>query len=174
MSDMASNSTTFLIERLDRHRVPRDALISIDIRLIDRLERHAFPLYKTVGSNAVDLHADISVAMLIPPHSRRLIPTGIAIHIKDPGVCGLVLGRSGLGLHHGIRPCQGAGLIDSDYTGEIKVPLTNDDDTDFTVEPGDRIAQLLFLSTPTAVFHVKQSLQETERGDGGFGSTGVQ
>lgn len=121
----------------------------------------------------MDLRAYIEEAITLAPGQRSLIKTGLAINMMDPGLVAIVASRSGLSLKHGIRVAQGIGVIDADYHGEIGVILANDGDKPYRVEPGERIAQLMFQ--PVVQVHldyVDQFSTETERGEGGFGSTG--
>lgn len=130
------------------------------------------PFYATPGSAAMDLHACIDEAVVIPASGRRVIPTGIAIALPDPGYVALVFARSGLGIKHGIAPANCVGVIDSDYRGEIMVGLQNSGDADFSIQPGDRIAQLMITPVVQASIQMVDTLDETQRGAGGFGSTG--
>lgn len=129
------------------------------------------PEYATRGSAGMDLSAAIEKAVMVPAGGRMLIPTGVAMQIPE-GYGGFVFPRSGLSFKKGISMCNCVGVIDSDYTGEIKVAVHNISQEDYTINPGDRIAQLVFLSVPQAELIPCESLDETERGDGGFGSTG--
>jgi len=131
------------------------------------------PFYATPGSAAMDLHACIDEAAVIPAGGRKVIPTGIAIALPSAGYVALVYARSGLGIKHGIAPANCVGVIDSDYRGEILVGLQNSGDTDFTVQPGDRIAQLMIAPVLQADIRMVDDLDETQRGTGGFGSTGT-
>ena len=130
------------------------------------------PFYATPGSAAMDLHACVDEAVTIPAGQRRTIPTGIAIALPSADYVALVYARSGLGIKHGIAPANCVGVIDSDYRGEIIVALTNLSDTDYTIQPGDRVAQLVIMPVTQADINVVDELDETERGAGGFGSTG--
>ena len=131
------------------------------------------PLRATPGSAGLDLRAAIDGPMILPPGGRRLISAGIAVDIRDSGVVGVVASRSGLSLKHGIRVAQGIGVIDSDYHGEIGVILANDGTDPYTVSPGDRIAQLLFMPVLLVdLIPVESFEEETLRGTGGFGHTG--
>ena len=131
------------------------------------------PTYATDGSAAMDLRACISNPVMIQPGHRAFVETGIAINMMDPGLVAIVASRSGLSLKHGVRVAQGIGVIDADYHGEICVILANDGDKPYCVEPGDRIAQLMFQPViQVALHYVEQFSSETERGAGGFGSTG--
>lgn len=133
------------------------------------------PTYATPGSAAVDLQAALTQSELLWPGDSILIPTGFAIHIEDPSVAGLVLPRSGLGHKHGIVLGNTIGLIDSDYQGEIMVSLFNRNTHGqaFTIEPGAKIAQLLFITVQKVEFEVVNEFTLSERGENGFGSTGV-
>ena len=130
------------------------------------------PFYATPGSAAMDLHACIDEAVVIPAGGRKVIPTGIAIALPSAEYVALVFARSGLGIKHGIALSNGVGVIDSDYRGEIRVGLTNLSDTPYTVQPGDRIAQLAVMPVVQAELERVDSLDDTGRGTGGFGSTG--
>ena len=130
------------------------------------------PFYATPGSAAMDLHACIDEAVVIPAGGRSMIPTGLAIALPSPDYVALVYARSGLGIKHGVAPANCVGVIDSDYRGEIMVGLQNSGDSDFTVRPGDRIAQLMIAPVIRANLQVVEELDETARGTGGFGSTG--
>lgn len=134
------------------------------------------PQYATDGSAAVDLRAALpeGETVTLRPGERKLIPTGIAIAPETRGVVAIVAARSGLGIKKGISLSNGIGVIDSDYRGEIGVGLINHGDEDFTVYRGDRIAQLFFVPVLHASFLVSETLDETERGEGGFGHTGVK
>ncbi len=130
------------------------------------------PQYATVGAAAMDLTAQISEPVTINPRQLVSIPTGIAIALPSADYVALVFARSGLGVKHGISLSNGVGVIDSDYRGEIKVGLTNLSDTPYTVQPGDRVAQLAVMPIVQANIVPVTELDETGRGTGGFGSTG--
>lgn len=130
------------------------------------------PSYATPGSAGMDLHACVKEPIVIKPRQIYNIPTGIAIHINDSNVGGFVFPRSGLASKHGISLVNAVGVIDSDYVGEIICPMINLSETDYTVNPGDRIAQIVFLPVYCANLILTDELQSTERGTGGFGSTG--
>lgn len=132
----------------------------------------AVPRYATAGAAACDLTAAIAEPLTIPKGESRSVPTGIAISMEAENVVAIVCARSGLAFKHGLSLVNGIGVIDRDYRGEIGVGIKNDGPADYTVTPGERIAQLLFLPYRTADFTVVTSLDETERGAGGFGSTG--
>ena len=131
------------------------------------------PYYATPGSAAMDLHACLEEAVTIPARGRTVIPTGIAIALPSPGYVALVFARSGLGIKHGVAPSNCVGVIDSDYRGEVMVGLQNSGETDFTIQPGDRIAQLMVVPVVQAQVRMVDQLDETQRGTGGFGSTGT-
>ena len=130
------------------------------------------PFYASAGAAAMDLHACMDEEAVIPAGGRTVIPTGIAIALPSPDYVALVFARSGLGIKHGIAPANCVGVIDSDYRGEILVGLQNSGDTDFTVRPGDRIAQLMITPVVQATIQMVDNLDQTQRGAGGFGSTG--
>ena len=130
------------------------------------------PYYATPGAAAMDLHACMDEAVTIPAGERKVIPTGLAIALPDAGWVALVFARSGLGIKHGIALSNGVGVIDSDYRGELRVGLTNLSDTPYTVQPGDRVAQLMVVPVARACVLELDELPATQRGAGGFGSTG--
>lgn len=133
------------------------------------------PEYATADAAAVDLRAATEGEEIrIPAGERRMIPTGIAIEPMRPDVAAIVAARSGLGCKKGITLANGIGVIDADYRGEIAVTLLNTSDEDFIVRDGDRVAQMMFLPVLHGIFDVVDSLDETARGEGGFGSTGVK
>ena len=130
------------------------------------------PERATAGSAGADLHALLDEVLTIPPGGRAAVPTGIAIGLPSPETVGLVFARSGLGIKHGVVPGNCVGVIDSDYRGEIMVGLYNSGESEYTVQPGDRIAQLMVTPVVQADVELVDELDETERGAGGFGSTG--
>lgn len=130
------------------------------------------PFYASAGAAAMDLHACTDEAVTIPAGGRRVIPTGIAIALPSADYVALVFARSGLGIKHGIAPANCVGVIDSDYRGEIMVGLHNASDVDYTIQPGDRIAQLMLTPVVQATVTLVDELDNTARGSGGFGSTG--
>lgn len=148
----------------------------IDVKILDSRIGTEFPLpaYATEGSAGLDLRACVDGPLVIGPGETKLIETGIAIHIGDPGLAATILPRSGLGHKHGIVLGNLVGLIDSDYQGPLMVSCWNRGSEVFTVEAGDRIAQLVFLPVVQAEFNVVSSFDETERGEGGFGHSGKQ
>ncbi|MEK9767748.1 MAG: dUTP diphosphatase [Betaproteobacteria bacterium] len=131
------------------------------------------PRQTTEGSAAIDLRACIDKKKVLKPGETLLIPTGIAVFIKDPNFAGIILPRSGLGHKHGIVLGNLVGLIDSDYQGELMVSLWNRGSQDFTIDVGDRIAQFMIIPITLFEFDVVESFDETERGAGGFGHSGV-
>lgn len=131
-----------------------------------------FPAYATPGSAGMDLRACIDAPVTIPAGGRGMIPTGLAIALPGPEWVALVYARSGLAIKHGLAPANCVGVIDSDYRGEVVVGLLNSSREDYTVEPGERVAQLVIMPVTQARISVVDSLDETERGAGGFGSTG--
>lgn len=133
------------------------------------------PSYATVGSAGLDLRACIDEEILVAPGQRVKVPTGIAIQIGDANIVGLIFARSGNAWKHGITLTNAVGVIDSDYIGEIQVLLTNTDEANpFIIRKGDRIAQLVFMPVYQADLEVVEELEATERGTGGFGSTGIK
>ncbi len=130
------------------------------------------PAYETKGSAGVDLQACVEKSVVLKPMERILIPTGISVELPE-GYEAQVRARSGLAIKHGISLVNGIGTIDSDYRGEIKVILINLGDKEFTISNGDRIAQMVFIRHEQAEFELVEELNETERGSGGFGHTGV-
>lgn len=132
-----------------------------------------FPYYASAGAAAMDLHACIDEPVILKAGQRTMIPTGIAIALPDAGYVALVFARSGLGIKKGICLSNGVGVIDSDYRGEISVGLLNTGDTDYTVNPAERIAQLAIMPVVQAELEQVEELDDTRRGAGGFGSTGV-
>ena len=130
------------------------------------------PFYASAGAAAMDLHACVDQPVVIPAGGRAVIPTGIAIALPSADYVALIFARSGLGIKHGIAPANCVGVIDSDYRGEIMVGLQNSGDTDYTVQPADRIAQLMITPVIQAHISLVEELDDTARGAGGFGSTG--
>lgn len=132
------------------------------------------PAYATPGSAGLDLIANLSESVTLEPGERVKIPTGIAIALPSRFFVGLVFARSGLATKAGITMANGVGVIDSDYTGEIICPLLNIGQSNYSIEPGDRIAQLVICPIVQAHFQLVEELEGTERGRGGFGSTGIR
>ena len=144
----------------------------LGVRILLLREGASVPRYATEGAAACDLTAAIPAPVTIPKGESRSIPTGIAISMEEDGVVAIVCARSGLAFKHGLSLVNGIGVIDRDFRGEIAVGIRNDGSEDYTVTPGERIAQLMFLPYRTALFKPVTALDETERGAGGFGSTG--
>ncbi|MGL4898665.1 MAG: dUTP diphosphatase, partial [Shewanella sp.] len=132
------------------------------------------PAYATPGSAGMDLRAMIDTTMTIAPGETRLIPTGIAIHVADPGLAAVILPRSGLGHKQGIVLGNLVGLIDSDYQGPLMVSCWNRSNTPFTLEIGDRLAQLVFVPVVQAQFKLVDEFDSSDRGEGGFGHSGTK
>ncbi len=147
-------------------------LSPIDLKVLDpRMAAH-LPAYATPGSAGLDLRACLDAALVIEPGQTVLIPTGLAIHIADPGLAALILPRSGLGHKHGIVLGNLVGLIDSDYQGPLMVSCWNRGQTAFTLEPMERLAQLVIVPVLQAQFRQVDDFGASQRGEGGFGSTG--
>ena len=144
----------------------------IDIRVLDPRLKDRLPAYATSGSAGLDLRACIEHVMTIQPGEAHLIPTGIAMHLADPGLAALVLPRSGLGHKHGIVMGNLVGLIDSDYQGQIFVSCWNRGQAPFLLNPMERIAQLVVVPVVQVGFNVVDDFEQSERGANGFGSTG--
>lgn len=149
---------------------------SIELKILDSRIGSEFPLpaYATPGSAGMDLRAMIDTTMTIAPGETQLIPTGIAIHVADPGLAAVILPRSGLGHKHGIVLGNLVGLIDSDYQGPLMVSCWNRSDTPFTLEIGDRLAQLVFVPVVQAQFKLVDEFDSSDRGEGGFGHSGTK
>ncbi|MDB4040391.1 dUTP diphosphatase [Methylophilaceae bacterium] len=146
--------------------------ISIDYKVLNPLVKDHLPSYASKGSAGLDLRACIEHVQTLNPGETFLIPTGISIYIKDPNYAAVILPRSGLGHKHGIVLGNLVGLIDSDYQGELLVSCWNRSENAFLINPLERIAQLVILPVIQANFNKVEQFPETERGEGGFGSTG--
>jgi dUTP pyrophosphatase len=144
----------------------------IDVRVLDARLRDAPPQYASAGAAGLDLRACIEAPLELRPGRSALVPSGIAIHLADPGLAALVLPRSGLGHKHGIVLGNLVGLIDSDYQGEIKVSLWNRSAEPYTLQPLERVAQLIVIPVLQVALNVVEAFAASERGAGGFGSTG--
>lgn len=144
----------------------------VDLRVLDERIRPHLPAYATAGSAGLDLRACIDAPVTLAPGQTVLVPTGIAIHIGDPGLAALVLPRSGLGHKHGIVLGNLVGLIDSDYQGQLMVSCWNRGRDAFTLQPLDRLAQLVLVPVVQAAFREVADFAESARAAGGFGSTG--
>ena len=147
-------------------------MTTIDIRVLDARLADQLPAYATPGSAGLDLRACIDAPLVLEPGDTQLIPTGLAIHIGDPNLAAMILPRSGLGHKHGIVLGNLVGLIDSDYQGPLMVSCWNRSATAFTVEPMERIAQLMIVPVVQASFRVVDAFGASDRGTSGFGSTG--
>ena len=145
---------------------------TIDVKILDPRMRENLPGYATAGAAGLDLRACIDVPLLLAPGDVQLISSGLAIHIGDPAYAAIILPRSGLGAKHGIVLGNLVGLIDSDYQGELKVSLWNRGNAAFTIQPLDRIAQLVVIPVLQLRLNVVDEFTHSERGTGGFGSTG--
>lgn len=145
---------------------------TIDLRILDERIRAHLPAYATPGSAGLDLRACLDAPVTLAPGDTTLVPTGISIHIADPGLAALILPRSGLGHKHGIVLGNLVGLIDSDYQGPLMVSCWNRGTAAFTLNPMERLAQLVIVPVVQAGFRVVEAFGESERGSGGFGSTG--
>ncbi|MDU6389215.1 MULTISPECIES: dUTP diphosphatase [Pantoea] len=148
----------------------------IDVKILDARVGAEFPLptYATSGSAGLDLRACLDSALEITPGMTTLVPTGLAIHIGDPSLAAVILPRSGLGHKHGIVLGNLVGLIDSDYQGQLMVSVWNRGQQSFTLQPGDRLAQLVFVPVVQAEFNLVEDFDASARGEGGFGHSGHQ
>ncbi|CAM4161307.1 dUTP diphosphatase [Shewanella aquimarina] len=148
----------------------------IELKILDSRIGSQFPLptYATPGSAGMDLRAMIETTMVIQPGETQLIPTGIAVHVADPSLAAVILPRSGLGHKHGIVLGNLVGLIDSDYQGPLMVSCWNRSSEPFTLEIGDRLAQLVFVPVVQAEFKLVDEFDTSDRGDGGFGHSGTR
>jgi dUTP pyrophosphatase len=146
----------------------------IELKVLDPRLGREFPLpdYATLASAGLDLRAMLDAPLTLEGGASALIPSGIAIHIGDPGLCAMVLPRSGLGHKHGIVLGNLVGLIDADYQGPLMISCWNRSDTAFTIEPGERIAQLVVMPVARVAFRVVDAFAPSARGEGGFGSSG--
>lgn len=144
----------------------------IDLKIIDPRMADHLPAYATAGSAGLDLRACIDAPLELKPGDTTLIPTGLAVHVADPGLAAMVLPRSGLGHRHGVVLGNLVGLIDSDYQGALMVSCWNRGNLPYTVQPMERIAQLVVVPVVRAAFRVVAQFDVSERGEGGFGSTG--
>ena len=147
-------------------------MMHVDVRVLDARMAEHLPAYATAGSAGLDLRACLDAPLRLAPGAVALISTGLAIHIGDAGLAALILPRSGLGHRHGIVLGNLVGLIDSDYQGPLQVSCWNRGAADFTVQPFERIAQLVIVPVVRAAFRRVDAFDASSRGDGGFGSTG--
>jgi len=147
-------------------------MTTIDLKVLDARMAEQLPAYATPGSAGLDLRACLDAPLVLEPGQTSLIPTGLAIHVADPGLAAIILPRSGLGHKHGIVLGNLVGLIDSDYQGQLMVSCWNRGAATFTVQPMERIAQLVIVPVVQATFRQVQEFGESDRGASGFGSTG--
>ncbi|MDC7690849.1 dUTP diphosphatase [Vogesella indigofera] len=145
---------------------------TIDVQILDARLKDNLPAYATSGSAGLDLRAAIDAEITIVPGQTVLVPTGMAIHLADPKLAAMILPRSGLGHKHGIVLGNLTGLIDSDYQGQLFVSVWNRGDSDFVLKPLERIAQMIIVPVVQVGFNIVDSFDASERGEGGFGSTG--
>ena len=146
--------------------------MQVDVKILDPRMADQLPAYATPGSAGLDLRACLDEPLTLQPNAWQLVPTGIAIWLKDPGYAALILPRSGLGHKHGIVLGNLVGLIDSDYQGPLMVSCWNRGSTSYTVQPMERIAQMVIVPVVRATFRVVDAFDASDRGSGGFGSTG--
>ena len=144
----------------------------VDLKILDPRMRDQLPAYGTSGSAGLDLRACLDAPLVIEPGATQLVPTGLAIHIADPGYAAVILPRSGLGHKHGIVLGNLVGLIDSDYQGPLMVSAWNRSNTAYTLQPMERLAQLVVLPVTQVQFNLVEDFDASTRGAGGFGSTG--
>ena len=151
-------------------------LQSIEVKLLDPRFGDEWPLpaYATAASAGMDLRAAVEAPLVLDPGDTALVPSGISIHLADPHLCAVVLPRSGLGHRHGIVLGNGTGLIDADYQGPLLISVWNRGREPFTIQPGDRIAQLVVLPVTRVSLQVVDTFADSARGEGGFGHTGVR
>jgi dUTP pyrophosphatase len=146
--------------------------MKLDIKILDARMRDFLPAYATTGSAGLDLRACLDEAVTLEPGQTTLVPTGLAIHIEDPGYAALILPRSGLGHKHGVVLGNLVGLIDSDYQGQLMISTWNRGSTAFVLNPFERLAQLVIVPVVQATFNIVDDFSASDRGAGGFGSTG--
>jgi dUTP pyrophosphatase len=146
--------------------------MKLDLKILDARMRDQLPAYATTGSAGLDLRACLDEPLTLKPGETALVPTGLAIHVGDPGYAAMILPRSGLGHKHGIVLGNLVGLIDSDYQGQLMISTWNRGQTEFTLNPMERLAQLVIVPVVQAEFNIVDDFEESTRGDGGFGSTG--
>jgi len=145
---------------------------SVDVKILDARMRDQLPTYATAGSAGLDLRACLDQPLVLEPGMTQLIPTGLAIHVADPGYAAVILPRSGLGHKHGIVLGNLVGLIDSDYQGPLMISAWNRSSLAYTLQPMERLAQLVVLPIAQVQFNVVENFDVSSRGIGGFGSTG--
>ena len=146
--------------------------MKLDLKILDARMRDQLPAYATTGSAGLDLRACLDEPLTLKPGETALVPTGLAIHVGDPGYAALILPRSGLGHKHGIVLGNLVGLIDSDYQGQLMISTWNRGETTFVLNPMERLAQLVIVPVLQAEFNIVDDFETSERGAGGFGSTG--
>jgi dUTP pyrophosphatase len=146
--------------------------MKVDVKILDERLHQAMPAYATPGSAGLDLRACLDAPLTLQPGAWQLVPTGMAMHLQDPAYAALILPRSGLGHKHGIVLGNLVGLIDSDYQGQLMVSAWNRSTQAFTIEPMERIAQLVIVPVVQAQFNLVAEFATSERGEGGYGSTG--
>lgn len=149
---------------------------TLELKILDPRFGNEWPLpaYATPASAGLDLRAALEQQLVLQPGDAALLPSGLAVHVGDPAMCAVVLPRSGLGHKHGIVLGNGTGLIDADYQGPLLISVWNRGREAYTIQPGDRIAQLVVLPIVRASLRVVEQFQASERGEGGFGHTGVR
>ena len=146
--------------------------MKLDLKILDARMREQLPAYATTGSAGLDLRACLDEPLTLKPGETALVPTGLAIHVADPGYAALILPRSGLGHKHGIVLGNLVGLIDSDYQGQLMISTWNRGETTFVLNPMERLAQLVIVPVVQAEFNIVDDFEQSQRGAGGFGSTG--
>jgi len=146
--------------------------MKVDVKIIDARLHALMPAYATPGSAGLDLRDCLEAPLVLAPNAWQLVPTGMALHLADPNFAALILPRSGLGHKHGIVLGNLVGLIDSDYQGQLMVSAWNRSAVAFTIEPMERIAQLVIVPVVQAQFNIVQEFAASQRGEGGYGSTG--
>ncbi|EEA02126.1 deoxyuridine 5'-triphosphate nucleotidohydrolase Dut [Burkholderia sp. H160] len=146
--------------------------MKLELKILDERMREQLPAYATTGSAGLDLRACLDEPLTLNPGETALVPTGLAIHVGDPGYAALILPRSGLGHKHGIVLGNLVGLIDSDYQGQLMISTWNRGETTFVLNPMERLAQLVIVPVVQAEFKIVDDFEESSRGAGGFGSTG--
>ena len=149
---------------------------SVELKILDARVGDAYPLphYATDGSAGLDMRACIDEPLTVSPGETVLVPSGLAIHVADPGLAAVLLPRSGLGHKHGVVFGNLTGLIDSDYQGQVFVSIWNRGSKAYDIDPGERIAQMVFVPVERVEFRVVETFEDSSRGDGGFGHTGQQ
>ena len=147
-------------------------MTTIDVKILDDRLKDNLPAYATAGSAGLDLRACLTAPIDLAPGATTLVPTGMALHLNDAGLAAMILPRSGLGHKHGIVLGNLVGLIDSDYQGQIFVSVWNRGSTSFTIQPLERIAQLVIVPVVQVGFNIVEEFAESDRGEAGFGSTG--